>query len=642
MKIKFFLILKIGDFMKMKLFLLTIFLIFGGVLYDINQNNHEYYSVKLEEKIKRIVYGTSAPRGRILDRNGKVLVDNVGVLNISYHKPVKISLQEELEIATSLSAFVENVSLSTTDLKNYYLAFHNNGKDLITEEEWKLWDERKLNNEDIKKMKWERITEEMITYSEEEQKIIFLFTKMQDGYNYLDKILFSDVTDNFVAKILSYNYDSISVKITSKRVYPYEETLKSIFGSTGSIPLEKKEYYMNQNYALDDIVGVSGIEEVYESILHGEKAKYYINSDNTLTLLEEEVVGSDVVLNIDMDVQLQLESVLKEEMTLARKKQSAKYFHDSYAMIGDPKSGGIIALSGLRMLDNGDFSDITITSFTSSFAMGSVVKGASSTVGYQNGGITPGKKMNDSCVKLWSEPSKCSYKKLGYVDDITALKTSSNYFQFITAIQNTGQTYKYNMKFEVTEEDFKKYRDTFASYGLGTETKIDYPIEQTGMRGTTIAGDLLLNFSIGQYDTYTPISLLQYINTISNYGNRYALRLKKEEFNTFLNQVDLEDGYYDRITEGLFQVFHGGTATSYVNKNLNAVGKTGTSETFYDKDGDGVVDTEVINSTVVFYYPRENPTYSMVVVAPYLTDTPNYTYPFTKNVSLKMTNYLPL
>ena len=83
---------------------------------------------------------------------------------------------------------------------------------------------------------------------------------------------------------------------------------------------------------------------------------------------------------------------------------------------------------------------------------------------------------------------------------------------------------------------------------------IDYPIEQTGMKGTKIAGDLLLNFAIGQYDTYTPISLLQYINTIANYGNRYALRLKKEEFNTFLNQVELDATYYDRITEGLFMV----------------------------------------------------------------------------------------
>ena len=626
--------------MKLRLFIIVCFLTFAGVLYNINVNGHEYYTVKYQEKMERIVYGASAVRGRILDRNGKVLVDNVGVLNITYHKPVSTTIEEELKIASLLKEYVGEVSLSETALKNYYLATHNNGYDLITEEEWTLWDERKLDNEDIKALKWERITEEMITYSEEEQKIIHLFTLMNDGYAYQDKTLLSDVSDEVVASITSLNIPSLSTTITSKRVYPYGETLKSIFGSIGSIPKESKEKYLSDGYALSDIVGTSGLEQEYEELLKGTKAKYIINSDNTLTLLESETPGNDITLNIDIDIQLELESILKEEMTLASAKKSTKYFHDSYAMLGDPKTGGIIALAGLRRLDNGEFSDITITAFTSSFAMGSVVKGASNTVGYKTGAITVGKKLRDSCVKLYSQPSKCSYKRLGYVDDITALKTSSNYFQFITAIASTGQTYKYNMTFNVTEENFKTYRDVFSSYGLGTKTGIDYPNEQTGIKGTKIAGDLLLNFAIGQYDTYTPISLLQYINTIANYGNRYALRLKKENYNSFMGQVDLEDKYFDRITTGLYQVFHGGTASSYIAKNLNAVGKTGTSETFYDSDQDGVVDTEVINSTLVFYYPKEDPTYSMAIVAPYLTDSTTYTYPFTKNVSKKMTTYL--
>ncbi len=629
--------------MKMKLFLGIVFLTFSAVTLDINLNHKEYYTHLLKEKTENIVYGDSMPRGRILDRNGVVLVDNVGVLNIVYHKPVHETIENELSIAKELSQYVSfDFSLTETNLKNYFLACHNNGKDLITDEEWTLWDERKLTNDDIKNLKWERILESDITYSEEEQKIVYLFTKMEEGYSYQDKILFSDVSDDFLATILDLEIPSISVSVSSKRVYPYEDTLKSIFGAVGSIPKEDLDSFLEEGYARNDIVGVSGLEKEYESLLKGKKAQYIVNSDNTLSLLEEGSPGADLKLNLDIQIQLELEKIMKEEMNLAKGKSSTKYFKESYAMVGNPKTGGILALVGLQRLDNGDFNDITITAFTSSYAMGSVVKGASSTVGYLNGGITVGKKILDSCVKLYSEPSKCSYTRLGYVDDITALKTSSNYFQFITAIQTTGQTYKYNMDFQVTEDDFNKYRTIFSSYGLGNKTEIDYPNEQTGMKGNKIAGDLLLNYAIGQYDTYTPISLLQYINTISNYGNRYALRFKMEDGNVFLNQIPLDAGYYDRITEGLYQVFHGGTASSYVKKELNAVGKTGTSETFYDSNQDGVVDTPVINSTVVFYYPRENPIYSMVVVAPYITDVTNYTYPFTKNVSSKMTQYLPL
>jgi len=627
--------------MKWKYLLYIIFCIFIGNLFFLNHTNHDYYAKLLEEKMERIVLGESAPRGKILDRNGVVLVDNKNVLNIVYHRPNKISLEEELEVAQKLSLFVEKPFITTTDLKNYYLAKNNNGNDLITKEEWNLWDERKLNNDDIKKLKWDRITEVDITYSLEEQKVIDIFSKMQKGYIYEDKYLFSKVSEEFLNEVLNLNIPSISLKITTERTYPYESVLRSIFGSVGSIPREDLELYLKKNYKLADIVGTSGLEKEYESILKGEKAKYYVNSDNSLTLLEEAKQGSDLVLNLDISFQLELESVMKSEMLNAKKSETAKYFHEAYAMIGDPKTGGILAISGLK--NNQDqFEDITITAFSSSFAMGSVVKGASNTVGYMSGGIQVGKRIYDSCVKLWSEPQKCSYMKLGYVDDITALRTSSNYFQFLTAIQSTGQSYVYNMKFNVTENDFNRYRDVFASYGLGAKTEIDYPNEQVGMKGSKIAGDLLLNFAIGQYDTYTPISLLQYINTIANYGNRYALRLKKEKYNTFLNQVELDSTYYDRIIEGLYQVFHGGTATSYVKSQLNAVGKTGTSETFYDSDHDGLVDKEVINTTVIFYYPRENPTYSMAIVAPYITDDGDYQYPFTRNVSFKMTEFLPL
>lgn len=241
--------------MKMKCFLGVIFFTFAIVLIDMNYKQGEYYAVLLKEKTENIVLGSSTPRGRILDRNGKVLVDNEGVLNISFHKPVDMSLDEIIELAKMLSEFEENPIVSLTDCKNYYLATHNNGKDLITAEEWTLWDERKLTNEEMKDLKWERITNEMIEYSLEEQKVISLFSKMETGYNYQDKILFSNVTDDFVAKIIELHIDSLKVVVTSKRVYPYGETLRSILGTIGSIPKEEIDTFLANGYKRDDIVG---------------------------------------------------------------------------------------------------------------------------------------------------------------------------------------------------------------------------------------------------------------------------------------------------------------------------------------------------------------------------------------------------
>ena len=339
--------------MKLKLFLLFLFLSFGGVIYTINHTNHTYYSQLLEEKTEKIVYGSSAPRGRILDQNGNVLVDNVGIIEIAYHKPVNSTIKSEIEIATLLEPFVKEYNLTLTNLKNYYLAIHNNGKDLITKEEWKLWEERKLSNEDISDLKWNRITEEMLVFEEKEKRIIYLFSLMNDGYYYEDKILLSDVTEEELAKIMALNISSIKSVISSKRVYPYGETLKSILGTIGNIPKENVTDFLNNGYSLDDVVGTSGIEEEYESILKGKKAKYYINSDNTLTLLEEAKIGTDVVLNIDINIQLELERILKEEMILASKKSTSKFFKEAYAMVGNPKTGGVLALAGLKLKDDG-------------------------------------------------------------------------------------------------------------------------------------------------------------------------------------------------------------------------------------------------------------------------------------------------
>ena len=626
--------------MKRIIFLICLFFSFGLVLYQINGQNHEYYQKLYLAKTNRLVYGSSAIRGRILDRNGTVLVNNEGVLAISYHKPLKETSENQIKVATALSPFLDAVSVSEMAKKKYYLVTHNNGKDLITANEYQLLEERKITENELENRKLARITSEDINYSPEEEKIIYLFTIMNEGYNYENKILLTNMTDEEIAKILSLNIPSLQKEVLVKRVYPYEETLKSIFGTVGSIPKEEKDAFLQKGYSLNDIVGVSGLEKEYEDLLKGQKAVYQINSDNTLTLVEEEVPGKDLILNIDINLQKMVEKTLQEEILLAKKRSTSKFFAESYAMVGEPLTGAILALSGQKINADNTFSDVTINALTSSYSMGSVVKGASNTVGYLTGAITVGKKIKDSCVKLYSEPSKCSYTYLGYVDDITALKTSSNYYQFITAIKTTNQNYRYNMKFTVTEDNFKTYRDVFASYGLGSKTEIDYPLEYTGIKGEKIAGDLLLNFAIGQYDTYTPISLLQYINTIATEGTRYALKLKQANYNTFLNQVGLDSSYYKRIKEGMYQVFHGGTASSYVKKDLEAVGKTGTAETFYDQDGDGVVDTSVINSTLAYYFPREEPKYSVVIVAPYITNNGNSSYPFTKKVSLKISAFL--
>ena len=57
---------------------------------------YDDYQVELKKLTKRIIDGDSTPRGRIYDRNGKIIVDNEAVKTIYYKKQSGVTTKEEL------------------------------------------------------------------------------------------------------------------------------------------------------------------------------------------------------------------------------------------------------------------------------------------------------------------------------------------------------------------------------------------------------------------------------------------------------------------------------------------------------------------------------------------------------------------
>ncbi len=616
----------------MKKIYLSIMLIFTIVvmvnLYKMMFTNQNYQQ-KYEEKTTTLVKSLSTPRGRILDCKGRVLVDNVGIKGVVYRKMKDIKKEDELTIAYELAKRLEiNQTLSKNDLKKFWLTkYPEEGEALITLEEKELLEKRKLTTNDLYLLKLDRITDEQLSvFDDSDKKAALIYQLMNNGYSSEAKIIKLEVSEEEYARVLEASLPGVTNEMYFKRTYPYGNSLKSLFGTIGSIPEEEKQMFLDLGYALNDTVGISYLEKQYEEYLKGEKDIYKVNQDGTLELIKEGKKGNDLILSIDIEMQQGIEAILKEEIKKGKKLLNTEYYNGSYVIIGDLE-GNLKAMVGLKYLGNDTFKNVETDIINASFTMGSVVKGASMAMAYQNNLIEVGKKIKDSCVKLYLVPEKCSYKNLGIIDDITALKTSSNYYQFLLAIKLAGYQYSRNMKMNITEEPFNIYREAFASFGLGVKTGIDLPNESTGIKGKKIAPDLLLNFSIGQYDTYTPLSLLQYINTIYNNGIRYNLRLasriedeNKKSLKIFekqkLSEFDLNEEYFNRIKEGLYQVVNLGTGLGYVDRKYNAVGKTGTSESLFDSNGDGRGDVETITNSFAMYAPRDNPKYSMVVLSP--------------------------
>ena len=648
-----------------KKIIIWILLIFGLYtlffyrIYDLAVKNKDIYLQKAREIKEVYVTGTSAPRGRILDINGNILVDNKGINMIYYHKNSNITLSEELSIAETLVLLTDyQYKYDEAKLKEFYLLkYPLEGEKLITEEEKELYKERKISKSDIENLKLDRVTKKMIdTLTPLEKYSSTFYYLMNDGYSYENKCVLSNISDKVYALVLEAKLPGIFGEISWERTYPYNETLKTILGSISTTLPKEKSFLLNMGYTYQDKVGISGLEEYYETYLKGEKALYKVGENNELILVKEANRGSDIVLNIDINMQLEIEKIMKEEIIKAKKNANTEFYKGSYALVSEPATGNIKAIAGVRLITNQkdiSFQDTSIEVIKNAYTVGSAIKGASISVGYKYNIIDIGTNMTDSCIKLANMPAKCSYKRLGTLNDIEALALSSNYYQFIIAIRIMGYNYTYNMDIKATKQNFDIYRNVFLEYGLGAKTGIDLPEESTGLKGSTVAPDLLLNLAIGQYDLYTPVQLLQYISTIANNGNRLKLNIVNhiikdnkviyKNETKVLNKVNLDEKYIKRIQLGFNSVIKSGTGYYYINPKINAAGKTGTSESWIDSDYDKTLDSYVLSNTFLMYAPFDNPKYSMVVISPNtsnLMKKSTYRSPVNRLIARRINDFL--
>ena len=570
-------------------FTIIFFFVFISVYFIYNRKMlNSYYQDRLVFKTQKIVSIDDGLRGNIYDKNGILLVGNKKVYNLAYH-------YNENEDTFEILKFIQN---------NF-----------------------NINEDDF-------------------------FKKINNSYKYEDIILKNNLTDGEVSLVLNSDVKGLFIKESFERYYPYNDTLKNILGSVGPIQKENKKYYLKKGYKLYEKVGISGLEKEYEEYLKGTNAKYKVNNDNSLTLISNGKKGSDLYLSIDINLVNEINTIIKEELVKAKKHLNTQYLNDAFVIVGNPKTSEIYSLNGQRYLNDETFTDISLNNINSAFTMGSVVKGATISVGYKYNLIEKGKKILDGCVKIKNKTEKCSFKELGYLDDISALKMSSNYYQFLIAISLLGKRYTPNMDLNATEKEFNIYRDMLSSYGLGVITGIDLPNEKPGLKGNIISDDLLLNLAIGQYDTYTPIELFNYINTLAMKGSRISPSLVSTIKNNgiiiyknnheVVDNVQITNDDFNQIHKGFYEVMNNGTGLGFMNRNLSPAGKTGTSESFIDTNNDGKIDTKTLTLTMAGFFPYDDPKVSLIVVCPNTSHNngknKDYIYYLTSKISRRITN----
>ncbi|WP_456274919.1 penicillin-binding transpeptidase domain-containing protein [Bacillus sp. AK031] len=638
------------------------------------------------ERTEDVLVNNSVPRGKIYDRVGNVIVDNTPMNAITYTRAQSTKSEDILKAARDLAQLIDvNPDAVTERDKQDFWILNNPDKadDKVSkEEEAELRKNEELSSDEINskiyRMTLDRITEEELgSFSEQDLEDLAIFREMNSGYALSPQIVKNKgVTQEEFARVSEHLSELPGVNTTTdwERTYVYDKTLRSILGNVSSsregLPSELVDYYLARDYSRNDRVGKTYLELQYEDVLKGQKEKIKnITKDGSViesVLMQEGQRGKDVVLTIDMELQQEVEKIVTEELLKNVNQSRSPYLDRAFVVMMDPNNGEILAMVGKRYGRDpatGEYKvlDYALGTYTSSYEVGSVVKGATVMTGYMTGYLSPGDNLYDEPIKIAGTEKKASwFNKNGggnqWMNDRFALEISSNSYMFKIAMKIAGNpNYVYDAPISGSEEDLNNLRYHFNQFGLGVKTGIDLPGEIDGYKGEFVTPGNLLDFAIGQFDTFTPMQLAQYVSTVANDGYRVAPHLLKEvrepskESSSMgpietvfepkvLNKVNVTQSQIENIQQGFYQVYHHskGTAVDYFNNApYVAAGKSGTAEACFPDPETNRCIPGTNNTTLIGYAPYDQPEIAYSTVVPWSHNSVQDPY-INKEISRKI------
>ena len=119
----------------------------------------EDYKREIDRK-ENVTVNNPVPRGKMLDRNLNIIVDNKALNAITYTNE-GASQKEMLEVAAKLAKLIDQKTdkVRERDMKDFWIIKNpDDARKLITKEENDLFIEKKLKDKDLYKLQLKRIT----------------------------------------------------------------------------------------------------------------------------------------------------------------------------------------------------------------------------------------------------------------------------------------------------------------------------------------------------------------------------------------------------------------------------------------------------------------------------------------------------
>ncbi len=431
-----------------------------------------------------------------------------------------------------------------------------------------------------------RIPEE---YSyEQARKLLSVWQEIQlNSYKaYIPITIAENVPMETVAVIeaRSDELEGVSVVESSTRIYPKDDVAAHIIGYTGKIVDEDRlAEYEAKGYDQSDTVGVTGIENTFESFLTGnseERQGERVVEVNSRGKVIQEVsstpaaAGNNVMLTLDLQMQMTLEQALADNVAAIRRFQLGKYEDEKEdydkieslkkrqgdttleklhlaqsgaAVVMDVHTGNVLAMASYPsfdlnlfvggistedydMLNNDPASPLFNKAISSKGTPGSVFKMVTGIAGLTEGVITTDEKIddqgeydkyiNESYINDGGRAPAC----WGYTDGSGAWMTHVDQ-TIVQALRDSCNYFFYEVSDRLKIDRIVDWSDRF---GLMTKTNIELPAEVTGQVGNQV---VLYDStkSIEEQKTYKPQIVRDAIaGMLKTYGEERGVTYEQE------------------------------------------------------------------------------------------------------------------
>ena len=393
-----------------------------------------------------------------------------------------------------------------------------------------------------------------------------------------------------------------------RRTYPAGTTAANIIGYVGEISENELKLRAEDGYTGGDLIGKSGIERSYESVLRGSPGQEALEVDargRKIRVLDAEaaVKGEDLHLTLDMGAQKLAVELLKnwKGAIVAMNVHTGAVLALASSPVYDnnPLAWGVSAREWNAIMNDPE-RPMLDRAIAGVYPPASTFKAFMSIASLEENAITQSTMI--SCrggLRFGSHLFKCwKHSGHGSLNVIGGLQHSCDVF-FYQAGLRTGieSLIKWGRKFH-----------------LGEPTGIDLPGESGGnIAGpewklrrfkTAWSGGDTVNYSIGQgYMLMTPIQIARVYAAIANGGKMVTPHLNVKGYKT-PEDIGINPAKLEIVKRGLEAVVSRGTGSRAGRFGVHVAGKTGTAQNSHGDD----------HALFAGYAPADNPQYVAVAV----------------------------